>query len=653
MAPRQLPPMQQPRILHQDSIDLTAGAREAQNVMSPHLDAMRKEISENWPEMDPELMLLHWLCVRHQLEPPKVSLTRKPGQMLPSLPGPEPQQPESPPPVASSPPRPGRTLAVEPESPRGELPGKPAQLNITTSFTSGCGQEGCDCQFESPTSWAGEDRDRDLPIEVHLSPCLRSRLRQRREENKKPKIKALAAITSQVQTDVMNLNEQQGQFSRNLDAIATHVATMRQELRGKFVGNVPLLSLKVLSVQEQFWLVGKLRPWNFEEGDTIFAEGESGDKLYIIERGFCEIWKDVHGTNTRICRIQKGDFFGELAVMYDMPRSATVKAVTGITLLSLSRDDLYKTLPEDKIQHMKVLARAQVFSSVPLLSKLDTQTKVLIAGRLRVDVWEPGESILRENAHVGGPTQRLYLIEKGQCVISNLKDSFEPKKGGKVPQEDRRLSKTLFRKHSVFCSSERRCQAGSYFGMLEFLYGCPQMVSLRAAPENQVITLSISQDEIRDLFLEHSLDFYANRKLMKQAVRSHLVQEAHPLLKTLSTDELESILSAAQTRWYGQWAPIFKKDDELHSLSILEEGNCIAYDGNAEALLECHDKSVECTEYDRPGETFGTKQVIGKTHPVAEFTVVATSKCKILHISTKSLANYPKLFVGQEDVCAC
>merc|ERR1712226_1654117 len=100
---------------------------------------------------------------------------------------------------------------------------------------------------------------------------------------------------------------------------------MRQELRGKFLARVPLFTLSVLTQEEQFKLVGKLRPWTIEQNHTIISEGETGDKLYILECGECEVVKKTNGRDVVVAKLKNGAFFGEIAVLYDIPRSATVR----------------------------------------------------------------------------------------------------------------------------------------------------------------------------------------------------------------------------------------------------------------------------------------------------------------------------------------
>jgi len=387
----------------------------------------------------------------------------------------------------------------------------------------------------------------------------------------------------------------------------------------------------VLTLEEQFWLVGNLRPWNYERGNTIIEEGEIGDQLFIIERGKCDIYKYVDDKCTKVAEMQKGDFFGELGVMWDMPRSATVVAQTSVTVLSLSRDDIFRTLTSDKIQKMRILARTQVFSSIPLFSKLETQVRVLLAGSLRVDTWQPNSVVLRENRRVCPATRRLYIIDKGRCKVSQLSqpNEQEPNAVGR--------KKPIQTKRSVFVAEDRTVHAGSYFGMLELLYGCPHQHTLTTITEVQ--TLSIGFDEFRELLNDEADELF---DVMKRSVRIHLIQQVHPLLKLSTEEELVSVLDSARTKRYAHWEVIFRKGDPMDRLLMLEEGTCIEYDGDADSLREHTFDSVEVEERSRPGETFGTRCAIGKTSAVAPFTLVAISECIILHISKESLESLPR-----------
>jgi MFS family permease len=82
-------------------------------------------------------------------------------------------------------------------------------------------------------------------------------------------------------------------------------------------------------------LAGSLEPARFAAGDSILRQGEPGDRFYVIETGEVEVVEDG-----RLVRSEgPGEHFGEIALLRDVPRTATVRARSDVGLLTLGRDD--------------------------------------------------------------------------------------------------------------------------------------------------------------------------------------------------------------------------------------------------------------------------------------------------------------------------
>jgi NADH dehydrogenase len=78
---------------------------------------------------------------------------------------------------------------------------------------------------------------------------------------------------------------------------------------------------------------------HFEAGETIFNQGDVGDNVYVIEKGRCEVVRDSGGAPQHIADLGTGDYFGEMAVLADVSRNATVRASTAADLLLIKKDD--------------------------------------------------------------------------------------------------------------------------------------------------------------------------------------------------------------------------------------------------------------------------------------------------------------------------
>jgi CRP-like cAMP-binding protein len=73
-------------------------------------------------------------------------------------------------------------------------------------------------------------------------------------------------------------------------------------------------------------------------GETVFQEGDTGDQMFIIQEGNVKVTKNVGGREHVLSTLGKGDFFGEMAIVNNVRRTATVTAVTEVHLLAFNRE---------------------------------------------------------------------------------------------------------------------------------------------------------------------------------------------------------------------------------------------------------------------------------------------------------------------------
>ena len=82
----------------------------------------------------------------------------------------------------------------------------------------------------------------------------------------------------------------------------------------------------------------QLRTVEFAEGDVIVRQGAPADKFFIIVDGQVEVIRDSEGKTRTLGTLGRGQFFGEIAILRDTPRIATVRAVKPTTLFAMERD---------------------------------------------------------------------------------------------------------------------------------------------------------------------------------------------------------------------------------------------------------------------------------------------------------------------------
>lgn len=99
----------------------------------------------------------------------------------------------------------------------------------------------------------------------------------------------------------------------------------------------------------------------FPSGHVIFAEGDAGREMYIVESGQVEIVRRVHGRRSeRLALLEAGDFFGEMSLLEDLPRTASARALVDCKVIRINGatfDQMLRTKPEIAVRIMRKLSR--------------------------------------------------------------------------------------------------------------------------------------------------------------------------------------------------------------------------------------------------------------------------------------------------------
>lgn len=82
-------------------------------------------------------------------------------------------------------------------------------------------------------------------------------------------------------------------------------------------------------------------------GETIVREGESGDCLYVIQSGEVEVLRERDGAEVQLAVLKESDFFGEGSLFDREKRSATVRALGEVRVLTVDKKTLLRRIQED------------------------------------------------------------------------------------------------------------------------------------------------------------------------------------------------------------------------------------------------------------------------------------------------------------------
>lgn len=113
-----------------------------------------------------------------------------------------------------------------------------------------------------------------------------------------------------------------------------------------------------LSAMEINFLASLSREEKFAPGKTIFKEGEPGEKMYIVADGTVMISKSISGVGEEaLAFLERGDYFGEMALIDQRPRSADARAhpKNGVTVLALPRAVVEGLLNIEKVSSVRLL----------------------------------------------------------------------------------------------------------------------------------------------------------------------------------------------------------------------------------------------------------------------------------------------------------
>jgi CRP-like cAMP-binding protein len=146
-------------------------------------------------------------------------------------------------------------------------------------------------------------------------------------------------------------------------------------------------------------------------GEYVFREGDLGTEMYIINEGKVEILNQVGDEEQILAVLEKGDFFGEMSVLEDLPRAASARALTDLRLLQINGstfDHLLQGNPEIAVRMMRKLSRR--------LRETDELLKAQFGGTKITSREMPRPNV---QATVEGPERLLHVPSGMEFHLSN------------------------------------------------------------------------------------------------------------------------------------------------------------------------------------------------------------------------------------------
>ena len=168
-----------------------------------------------------------------------------------------------------------------------------------------------------------------------------------------------------------------------------------------------------LSDSELRLLIDSFEQKDVANDEAIITQGEKGDYFYIIEKGTFNVFTN----NEKVGVLGEGNsskYFGELALLYNQPRAATIKAKGAASVFQLDRNTFRYVIATSNAQTTNEIRNA--LSKVPLLSGLTKQQLSTISNAVEIISYEAGEKIFIK----GSVGKHFYIIKEGKVKLTEV-----------------------------------------------------------------------------------------------------------------------------------------------------------------------------------------------------------------------------------------
>ena len=236
-------------------------------------------------------------------------------------------------------------------------------------------------------------------------------------------------------------------------------------------------------------LIEKMELVDRSPGAVVFCEGEPGDRMYVVAEGEVIVESNGH----ELARLGAGAFFGEIALVTDLPRSATARAVGRVELLAIDRALLREAAGESPeiISVLLGFVRDRLVDRITRTSELfepftDDERRAL-AQRFEVVEVDAGSALITQGTRADG----LYIVMAGKVEVVR----------------DGKTIATLI--------------TGDVFGEMSLLAGRGSIASVRTA--TRVLALRMPATTFREVIMTYPQvlaylgDLSSRRSLLKQA----------------------------------------------------------------------------------------------------------------------------------------
>ena len=257
--------------------------------------------------------------------------------------------------------------------------------------------------------------------------------------------------------------EAYGQFNKKEDFVARMIPKSEEQIQRIKSSVIHSFLFSSLEAKDLEIVIGAMEEKRFKSGDDVIVQGEQGDCLYFVESGNLDCYKQFAKGEKPILvkKYQPGDSFGELALLYNAPRAASIKAVSNEVITWVLDRETFNNIVKDAAQKKREKYE-NFLKKVEILSTIEPYELMQISDAIKSATYQKDDYIIRE----GEMGDVFYILEEGECVATK---TLEPGKAD-----------TVIKDYGV----------GDYFGERALIKGEPRYANIIVKSETaKVISL--------------------------------------------------------------------------------------------------------------------------------------------------------------------
>ncbi|XP_010188861.1 PREDICTED: cAMP-dependent protein kinase type II-beta regulatory subunit-like [Mesitornis unicolor] len=231
-----------------------------------------------------------------------------------------------------------------------------------------------------------------------------------------------------------------------------------------------ILLFKNLDPEQMSQVLDAMFEKQVEGGEHVIDQGDDGDNFYVIDRGTYDIYVKCDGVGRCVGTYDNRGSFGELALMYNTPRAATIIATSPGAIWGLDRVTFRRIIVKNNAKKRRMYEN--FIESLPFLKSLEVSERLKVVDVIGTKVYKDGEQIIAQ----GDLADSFFIVESGEVrIIMTRKGKQDVEENGAV--------------------EIARCSRGQYFGELALVTNKPRAASAFALGTVKCLVMDVQAFE--------------------------------------------------------------------------------------------------------------------------------------------------------------